>query len=54
MFIKHDTITARGKNYQRMEFETHADLELYFIKELLGRSDVQSKVIGTVLIWGKK
>jgi hypothetical protein len=37
-----------------MEFESHEDLELFFIKELLGRTDVQSKVIGTVLIWGKK
>ena len=54
MFIKHDTITARGKTYQRMEFESHEDLELFFVRELLGRTDVQSKVIGTVLIWGKK
>ena len=54
MFIKHDTITARGKTYQRMEFENHKDLELFFVKELLGRTDAQSKVIGTVLIWGKK
>jgi hypothetical protein len=54
MFIKHDTITARGKTYQRMEFESLEDLELFFVTELLGRTDVQSKAIGTVLIWGKK
>jgi hypothetical protein len=54
MFIKQDVITARGKTYTRCEFETLEDLELYFINEILGRTDVRSKVIGKVLIWAKE
>ena len=51
MFIKQSTITARGKAYTRCEFESLEDLEQYFINEILGRTDVRSKVIGKVLIW---
>ena len=54
MFIKQSTITAHGKLYTRCEFETFEDLEQYFIKELLGRTDRRSKVIGKVLIWGQE
>ena len=52
MNIKVDTIKAHGKYYQRYEFETFEDLEEYFVKEILGRTDRRSKVIGKVLIWG--
>lgn len=52
MFIKQSVITAHGKTYTRCEFESFEDLELYFIKEILGRTDRRSKVIGKVLIWG--
>ena len=44
-------ITAYGKTYQRCEFESLADLEQYFVEEILGRTDRRSKVIGKVLIW---
>lgn len=54
MFIKQSTITARGKAYTRCEFETFEDLEQYFINEILGCTDVRSKVIGKVLIWAKE
>jgi hypothetical protein len=54
MYIKQSTITARGKTYTRCEFESLEDLEAYFINEILGRADVRSKVIGTVLIWAKE
>lgn len=54
MFIKQSAIQAHGKDYIRCEFESFDDLEQYFIKELLGRGNIQSKVIGKVLIWGKK
>lgn len=47
-------ITAHGKIYQRCEFETFADLEQYFVKEILGRTDRRSKVIGKVLIWANE
>lgn len=52
MNIKIDTIEANGKQYQRCEFETFEDLEEFFVKEILGRTDRRSKVIGKVLIWG--
>jgi len=52
MFIKQSTIAAHGKEYIRCEFESFEDLEQYFIKEILGRTDRRSKVIGKVLIWG--
>jgi hypothetical protein len=54
MFIKQTVIKAHGKEHTRCEFESFEDLEEYFIKELLGRDDLRSKVIGKVLIWGKK
>jgi hypothetical protein len=54
MFIKQSIITARGKTYTRCEFESFDDLEAYFINEILGCTDVRSKVIGKVLIWAKK
>jgi hypothetical protein len=54
MFIKQSTITARGKTYTRCEFETFEDLEQYFVNEILGCTDVRSKVIGKVLIWAKE
>ena len=54
MYIKQSTITARGKNYTRCEFETFEDLEQYFVNEILGCTDVRSKVIGKVLIWSKE
>jgi len=54
MFIKQSTIIAQGKTYTRCEFETLEDLELYFVKEILGRTDIRSKVIGKVLIWAKE
>ena len=54
MFIKQTVIKAHGKEHTRCEFESFEDLEEYFIKELLGRNDLRSKVIGKVLIWGKK
>ena len=53
MFIKQSVIHAHGKDYIRCEFESFEDLEQYFVKELLGRTDRRSKVIGKVLIWGK-
>ena len=49
--ISHIT-TQSGMTYQRCEFETLDDLEEYFVEELLGRTERQSKVIGNVLIWG--
>lgn len=54
MYIKQSIITARGKTYTRCEFETFDDLEAYFINEILGCTDVRSKVIGKVLIWSKE
>jgi hypothetical protein len=54
MFIKQSVIHAHGKDYIRCEFESLEDLEQYFIKEILGRTDRRSKVIGKVLIWGKE
>ena len=54
MFIKQSVIHANGKDYTRCEFETLEDLELYFINEILGRTDIRSKVIGKVLIWAKE
>jgi hypothetical protein len=55
MFVKQSVIRdPRGNEHTRCEFESFEDLEKYFIKELLGRSDLRSKVIGKVLIWGKK
>jgi hypothetical protein len=54
MYIKQSIITARGKTYTRCEFESFDDLEAYFINEILGCTDVRSKVIGKVLIWAKK
>ena len=54
MFIKQSVIHAHGKDYTRCEFETLEDLELYFIHEILGRTDIRSKVIGKVLIWAKE
>jgi hypothetical protein len=47
-------ITAHGKTYQRCEFESFADLEQYFVEEILGRTDRRSKVIGKVLIWANE
>ena len=54
MYIKQTLITARGKTYTRCEFETFEDLEQYFVNEILGCTDVRSKVIGKVLIWSKE
>ena len=54
MYIKQTLITARGKTYTRCEFETCEDLEQYFINEILGCTNVRSKVIGKVLIWSKE
>lgn len=54
MYIKQSIITARGKTYTRCEFESFDDLEAYFINEILGCTDVRSKVIGKVLIWSKE
>ena len=54
MYIKQTLITARGKTYTRCEFETLEDLEQYFINEILGCTNVRSKVIGKVLIWSKE
>jgi hypothetical protein len=54
MFIKIGKIEARGKIYSRYEFESFEDLEQYFVAEILGRTDIRSKVIGKVLIWGKE
>jgi|OM-RGC.v1.036523120 hypothetical protein len=54
MYIKIDQITARGKVYERYEFQSFEDLEEYFVTEILGRTDIRSKVIGKVLIWGKE
>jgi hypothetical protein len=54
MYIKQSIITAQGKTYTRCEFETLEDLEAYFINEILGRTDIRSKVIGKVLIWAKE
>ena len=54
MYIKIDQITARGKIYERYEFQSFEDLEEYFVAEILGRTDIRSKVIGKVLIWGKE
>jgi len=54
MYIKQSVIHANGKNYNRCEFETLEDLEQYFVNEILGRTDMRSKVIGKVLIWAKE
>ena len=51
--ISHITTDA-GKIYQRFEFETLADIEEYFVEEILGRTDCRSKVIGKVLIWANE
>jgi hypothetical protein len=47
--------SLRGaRTYTRCEFETFEDLEQYFVNEILGCTDVRSKVIGKVLIWAKE
>lgn len=48
------TIKGRdGKIYRRLEFETFEALEEFFVSNILGRTDVRSKVIGKVIIFGK-
>jgi hypothetical protein len=45
MYIKQSTITARGKNYTRCEFETFEDLEQYFVNEILGCTKVIGRAV---------
>jgi hypothetical protein len=46
--------TANEMGYERLEFENHADLEEYFLKNLWGKKGVRSKVIGLVLLVSEK
>ena len=45
---------ANGEPYERHEFENHADLEEYFLKNLWGKKGIRSKVIGLVLLVAEK
>lgn len=45
---------ANGEKYERLEFQSFADLEAYFMRECMGKSGLRTKVIGTVLIVQKR
>lgn len=48
--MKYSEGFANGVPYMRYEFETHADLEAFFLRECWGVIGLRSKVIGTVLL----
>ncbi|CAB4166014.1 hypothetical protein UFOVP847_5 [uncultured Caudovirales phage] len=46
--------SVNGADYERLEFESHAGLEEYFLENLWGKKGIRSKVIGLVLLVSKK
>jgi len=50
MPFKFETGMANDEPFQRLEFETFADLEAYFLDECWGKKGLRTKVIGTVLL----
>jgi len=48
--MKKSLLFIKDQKINRYEFDTFEDLEKYFVKEVVHRKDISSKVIGKVLL----